>query len=223
MNNIKHISLDVWNTLLIPNKEFSKRRTEFLASYFDMPVELAKIEFTATKHILDTMAMERGVSLPPFNVYVLLFNRFNSDKFDEIPTVRNKILELFKQYPPEMIKETRDELSRIYIDGKYSLGIISNTNFVSGDVLHDTLVEQSGVKFESPVFSDLVGFAKPSKGIFNIHFQGLRRFKPELKKENVVHIGDSAVCDFSGAGGFGFEKIWCNSAHHVPSILQDFK
>ena len=48
---------------------------------------------------------------------------------------------------------------------------------------------------------------KPSVEIFESSYQSAKFWIPDLQKDEVLHIGDSYVCDYCGAKRFGFQAL----------------
>ena len=228
MKNIKHISLDVWNTLLIPNVQFAVERTKFLAEYFDVSEEIAKIKFTKTKNILEEISKVRGICISQPAIFALLINQFNNENINaDGNELRKMFITLFQKYPPILLNSTKYELERINKNTDITLGITSNTGFISGVFISHFINSQVDVDFKVNLFSDLVTFAKPSMEIFKMHFDALNNWTyvndlPKIEKSEIIHIGDNIDCDVIGAINFGFEHQWINDAAALPDILKGY-
>lgn len=57
------------------------------------------------------------------------------------------------------------------------------------------------------VCSQDVGVEKPGAGIFQKAFEQAQFWVPGIKKEEILHIGDSLEADFCGARAFGFQAL----------------
>ena len=85
-----------------------------------------------------------------------------------------------------------------------SLGLISNTAMTSGATFRVHL-ERLGLLqyFDALVFSDEVGWAKPSREIFQTALDALG-----VAPEAAVHVGDDRAADVGGALRAGLRAVW---------------
>jgi REG-2-like HAD superfamily hydrolase len=99
-----------------------------------------------------------------------------------------------------------------------TLGITSNTPIRHMesilpmlDNLHD--------KFSWFTCSQEVGHEKPAGEIFDDAFQKAKFWldDPDLKKDEILHIGDSYTCDYCGAKAYGFQALLLDRRDH-PSV-----
>ena len=105
------------------------------------------------------------------------------------------------EHPPVLIPgaaETLEELARTY-----RLGIISDVGFSPGRVLRQVL-EREGLlgMFDSLVFSDEAGRAKPHADVFERTARKL-----EAAPFEIVHVGDLERTDIIGAKNAGYYAI----------------
>jgi REG-2-like HAD superfamily hydrolase len=77
------------------------------------------------------------------------------------------------------------------------------------DSLHD--------HFSWFVCSQNVGYEKPAAEIFQASYDEAKFWLPDLKKEEILHIGDSYTCDYCGAKAFGFQAILLDRSNN-PSV-----
>eukprot|EP00578_Thalassiosira_sp_NH16_P015672 CAMPEP_0181107548 /NCGR_PEP_ID=MMETSP1071-20121207/17145_1 /TAXON_ID=35127 /ORGANISM="Thalassiosira sp., Strain NH16" /LENGTH=306 /DNA_ID=CAMNT_0023191071 /DNA_START=77 /DNA_END=997 /DNA_ORIENTATION=- len=102
------------------------------------------------------------------------------------------------------------------------LGITSNTptrHMESVLPMLDCLHEQ----FSWFVCSQDVGHEKPSPEIFDASYRRARFWMPDLRKEEVLHIGDSYACDYCGARQYGFQALLLDrSENPAVTAYQDW-
>jgi putative hydrolase of the HAD superfamily len=108
----------------------------------------------------------------------------------------------FLEDPPilkEGVRETLDALN-----GRFPLGIISDTGVTPGRVIREHL-RRVGLldRFSSTVFSDETGYAKP-------HPVQFRKALEELGVEphEAIHVGDLVRTDVAGAQAAGMKAVW---------------
>ncbi len=106
------------------------------------------------------------------------------------------------EVPPPLIDGAIDFIMRIK-SLNVKLCILSDAGRTPGYALREILRRFNILKyFDKTFFSDEIGFVKPSKKNFSVI---LNEFK--VKKEEVVHIGDSLDKDILGAKNFGINFI----------------
>jgi len=82
--------------------------------------------------------------------------------------------------------------------------------------------------FQHVYISEKIGYSKPQKEIFEYIFKDIGR---DIKKENVLIIGDSLTSDIKGGNNFGIDTCWINpkklennldikADYEVQSLLQ---
>jgi putative hydrolase of the HAD superfamily len=105
------------------------------------------------------------------------------------------------EHPPVLIDGAREALDTLSRD--YRLGIISDVGFSPGRVLKRVLADNDLLDyFDSLVFSDEAGRAKPHNDVFESTARSL-----SAKPEEIVHIGDLEYTDIVGAKRAGFHAI----------------
>mmetsp|Transcript_5544 Transcript_5544/g.8501 ORF Transcript_5544/g.8501 Transcript_5544/m.8501 type:complete len:297 (-) Transcript_5544:117-1007(-) len=65
--------------------------------------------------------------------------------------------------------------------------------------------------------SQEVGYEKPSREIFEASYRQAKFWLPDLKKNEILHVGDSLACDYCGAKAYGFEALLLDRSNN-PSI-----
>jgi FMN phosphatase YigB (HAD superfamily) len=228
---IKHVSLDAWNTLLIPNPTFAKLRNEYLASLCGISDHQMKIIYDKTKRFVDDSAEHSCKAFTTPQVYDLLFTNYvqmsskfarNTHSFD-IEYVMNHINVLFIENPPTIPNNTIKTLNCLkHYDIEW--GIISNTNFISGEVLHKVIMSEFPEYSDQRIFalySDLVRMAKPALGIFDKLYQYKKERFECIQKKHIVHIGDNITCDVIGAAQYGFTTALVNHPSELSDVIEN--
>ena len=228
---IKHVSLDAWNTLLIPNPTFAKLRNEYLASICGISDHQMKIIYDKTKRFVDDAAEHNCKAYTTPQVYDLLFTTYvqmssnfvrNNHSFD-IDAVMTCVNELFIANPPTIPDDTIDTLN--WLD-KYQIewGIISNTNFISGEILHKVIMSEFPEYSDQRIFaiySDLVGMSKPALGMFDKLYQHKKERFEYVQKKHIVHIGDNITCDIIGAAQYGFTTALVTHPSELAEVIDN--
>jgi FMN phosphatase YigB (HAD superfamily) len=224
-----HFSLDFWNTLVSPNKEFSYQRNKLIAEATGFDIDDVAIIHTDSKKSLDSIAQTLGLSFTSDTVLKFLAmdmcNQLDDDKANSAEKIelcnivcglRDEIDQLFHKYPPYLSKQTFDMLLLLKQKGN-SFNITSNTNLISGEILLLFLASKSlKFIFSFYLFSDQVGCAKPNPLIFELIYTNCIKY--ELSPE-VYHIGDDSICD--NANG-ACTSIIINNTSELSDVLEGF-
>jgi putative hydrolase of the HAD superfamily len=105
------------------------------------------------------------------------------------------------EHPPVITKGAREVLSDLA--KHYRLGIISDVGFSPGRVLKRVLATNGLLEvFDSLIFSDEAGRAKPHKEVFQATARSLG-----VSPKEIVHVGDLERTDIIGAKQAGFRAI----------------
>jgi len=105
------------------------------------------------------------------------------------------------EHPPVLIEGAREVLTQL--SERYRLAIISDVGFSPGRVLKQVLASNGLLElFDSLVFSDEAGRAKPHKKVFETTARSLR-----VQPRDIVHIGDLERSDIAGAKLAGYRAI----------------
>ena len=229
MSKIKHVSLDAWNTILIPNTQYAIRRSNILAEAFSCSPEFAAKVYTSVKRRLDKHAEEAGEGYATEYVYNELLAAFPRHLNVDIEELRVLHIENeFFNSPPSILEETKKAI-RLLKDRGITVSISSNTNFISGRILGRFIQEQVG-NFDFMLFSDTMQMshsakngwfipAKPSHSFFSQVMKYCSVLRPEIKAEEILHIGDNEICDYNGAKNFGFQAKLLPSVNDLPEML----
>lgn len=222
-NPYVHLSFDLWNTLIVANPAYTASRTEYLSQRFRKTPAEVKAIYTGIKHFADGIAEKMGGQYSTTTMYKMLLTAFDASlKPEQMYEIRCAMEFLFCKNPPRVSEELIEAIQTISVNG-CSIGILSNTNFISGEVIRDSILSQFPFEFDTALFSDEHPVAKPNRAFFQamkteVFAQAQRKFAPEPKLNQIAHIGDNLICDGEGAQAAGVSFI------HVerPSNTIDF-
>ncbi|HWN99555.1 MAG TPA: HAD family hydrolase [Blastocatellia bacterium] len=208
--SIKAISFDFWNTLFTEQPGTTlfhkQRRRSLLAEAVGAYREISHSELDAAcliereAHEI-TWREQHRTSHAAQRVSSIL-----SQLEVSLPDVERAELaagfeEIILEHPPLLVSGAREVL--IDLSGRYRLGIISDVGFSPGRVLKRVLADNGLIEmFDSLVFSDEAGRAKPHREVFERTARSLG-----AKPEAIVHIGDLERTDIIGAKQSGFRAI----------------
>ncbi|MDU1904720.1 MAG: HAD family hydrolase [Dysgonomonas sp.] len=206
---IKHISFDLWLTLIKSHPEFKLKRAEMIAETFGIQhIDASGIDkfVRSIDKTFDRYNMISGKKLSANAMYCRLLQRIVSGKKiteREAIEVRKKADRLFEEYCPQFVNENiPDILSQLKEEG-YSINLSSNTGFIEGIVLRNTLAHLNIIQyFDFLIFSDEIDASKPSSRFFEKVNEQVN-----VKPDEVLHIGDNPKADYQGAINFGFKAL----------------
>lgn len=212
--NHQSFTFDVWNTLIKANLEFSRLRTHEIAKFYAITFDEAKEAYTSVKHFLDQSAEIAGICMSTPQCWRLLDSTINRLRRKQglimvdvgVEQLASNCNKMFVENPPIFTDETKQVLKNLKASGK-KLGIISNTNFIPGHLLYNELFKELDV-FDSVLFSDDFGHAKPDFRTFESVRYMLQREDDLDGQPTIVHIGDNLICD-AGAirAGYNFQPV----------------
>lgn len=228
LENIKHVSFDAWNTLLIPSKEYAEARNWEIAYAFKSGhLTTVRSKYSGTKKMLDGIAEMKGVSFDVATNWKLLAEQFKDGDIgpEALTELRERAEQLFLEHPPE-IPELLVEMVQKLKDSGRTVSVLSNTNFIGGHVLQELFNETFGGDAERPFFhfamySDQYGLAKPSQAWYGQMIGNARQFHSDLAVNHILHIGDNQITDYEGALGLGLNALKVDNPNHLAKLLQE--
>lgn len=218
---IKHISFDLWQTLIRSNPEFRQKRAEMIVDKFQPKNKNAQevMQFIVDEDkIFDHINETQNTKVPAIEMFSAILEKLevlsqNSiEKDAEI--LKNLSDELFLKYPPMLLNENISSILRLLNDEGYTINLGSNTGFIEGDTLK-ILFENLDIAqyFSFYIFSDEVKISKPANGFFQHILE-----KTLLQKSEILHIGDNPILDFQAAKDFGFEALLITENYTIDDI-----
>lgn len=207
---IKHISFDLWMTLIQSHPEFKLKRAQLIADMFGIKDKEAKdIDsfVRSVDKVFDRKNMISGQKLSANIMYCKVLQKVVPDAsavtIENAIELRKKSDELFNEYPPVFLNENIPHiLSQLRGEG-YTINLSSNTGFIEGDILRPTLSRMGIIDyFDFLVFSDEINASKPSSYFFQTVLDNAH-----VDKHEILHIGDNPKADYQGAKSFGFDAL----------------
>lgn len=215
---IKHISFDLWLTLIKSHPEFKQKRSELIADFFNIK-QLSATEINlfirSVDKIFDRYNEISGKKVSADIMYYKVLQKILPDsdfvKPDCAKELRKAADNLFLEYPPLLLNENIiNILSQLKEDG-YSLNISSNTGFIEGKILRTVLTNMDILQhFDFYIFSDEIEASKPSSYFFEKVYEHL-----DIDKKEVLHVGDNPKSDYKGAKSFGFDALLITNPNYT--------
>ena len=209
----KHISFDLWLTLIKSNPEFKNKRNLLFKDFFEVDSSIEKVTEVIRHYDLlcNNINEKTGLNINTFEIYYLILSALNIN-IDEIGIVRlshfyKEAEMLFMKFKPDLIYPKVQLLFKQIIEQEKTINILSNTAFVKGVTLRKLIAYYELENYFSfQIYSDETGFSKPSNEIFKLVYNEVNNFKLIEKKE-ILHIGDNRIADYDGATNFGFDAL----------------
>lgn len=215
---LKIVSLDLWDTIIEDDLKLEEKRGEIrikkLYEYLSPLVVSIKDVENAYQKMSEWLFSTQKMTQKSINISQQIYFIFK--EFGAIPN--SLVLEDIKmsyesaifEFPPKVVDnvyEFFEKLKRLNL----KMCILSDAGRTPGWALKEILNRYKLLSyFDKVFFSDEIGYVKPNKNTFN---RIIKEFN--VKKEEVVHIGDSIEKDIIGAKEFGINYIYFSRKKEV--------
>lgn len=212
-SNYKHLSFDLWLTLIKSNPEFKKKRNLLFKDFFEVDCAIEKVAEVVRYYdvLCNNINEKTGFNIDTFEIYYFILSalkvNINDVEIDKLSQFYKETELLFMQSKPDLIYPKIKLLFKEIVEQEKTISILSNTAFIKGVTLRK-LISYYDLEnyFSFQIYSDETGFSKPNEEIFQLVYNEITNFKLLAKKE-VVHIGDNIIADYNGAIKFGFDAL----------------
>jgi putative hydrolase of the HAD superfamily len=220
---IKHISFDLWLTLIKSHPEFKKKRAQFLRKEFNpfaySVMTIMEIVQTADK-VSDRLNEITGKKVPTELMYRRILQQLGyseeSISYDMLKAIKLEAFDIFMKYQPDFLNESIPSMLHSLKNEGYSLNISSNTGFIEGHIINATLQNLNIADyFEFCIFSDEIKASKPSYAFFDKVIENIG-----LEKREILHIGDNYKADYEGAVKYGFKALHINNQQYTINDIK---
>ena len=209
----KHISFDLWLTLIKSNLNYKSKRNQLFKDYFKIEQD---IEFVSQKVryydvVCNSINERTGKNIDTEEIYLLILsslgfdiNKLNKKMLEEFYKESEKI---FFENEPVFINSNTHQIFNDLKNEGITMNVLSNTGFIKGRTLRLFLDKNNlGGFFDFQIYSDECNYSKPNVEIFNLVYDKIKIKKGTLKSQ-VLHIGDNLIADCDGAKAFGFSTL----------------
>ena len=225
MGNIKAITFDLWDTLVIDDSDEAKRAEQGLRSKFDERRHLLWEALNSCKPIdLETVHLAYNVGDSAFNkvwkdhhitwhiaerlevILKGLSRELPDDMFDDVVQAHAK---MEVDIPPDAIPGGAPVLERLA--KRFKLCIVSDAIVSPGKYLRRLLEDHGLAKpFTGFAFSDEIGHSKPHRSMFD---SAARQLGVEISE--MLHVGDRDHNDVKGPQQLGMKAILFTASRDV--------
>ncbi len=205
------ISFDVWDTLVTygdTRNSAAAARASYLAELMGCAPSAARRHLRRRYPEELPLNGDSTVGIPLELRTQLLLNDISGRQVHfDVPTIARHLSKCAVLYPPRCPEGITSVLERMADEFPHALA--SNTRWTSGADL-SRILDLASVNlkrfFVGGAFSDVVGFAKPSKCLFNAAWESL-----VVDSRSIVHVGDDVQTDVVGAQAAGARAVLCRA------------
>ena len=216
MSEITAVTFDLWQTLLVDNRELGLTRTnarlegvrdilsangeEFDAEHISEAYWECFRRCAAIREELLDVSFPEQIDIFLEGISPGLGRRLGADALSDITRV---YADSFLEYPPPAHADALAVLRSVH-DMGLRIGMISNTGMTPGTTFR-TYLSNTGMLgyFDTLTFSDEVKMAKPAREIFLLTLRQMHAIPAQT-----VHVGDSVRNDVAGAKLSGLKTVW---------------
>lgn len=210
IQNNKHISFDLWLTLIKSHPEFKEKRNQLFKDFFNIQSSIENVA-SVIRHFdvfCNDTNQRTGLNFNTFEIYYLILDALKVN-LNEIDTIKLNAFyveceTLFLAYKPLLIYEDFAVTLKQLKNHGITTNILSNTAFIKGKTLRKILeFYELTPHFNFELYSDETGISKPNPAMFELVYKHCNDIQIITKSE-ILHIGDNKIADYDGAINFGF-------------------
>ena len=221
----KHISFDLWLTLIKSHPEFKAKRNLLYKDFFsiDKPIEEVAAVIRKFDVLTNSINEKVGRNFDTFEIFYFIIDALGIDINNY---GRPQLQEFYKhtetlllEYKPILLHENIPlVLKQIKDEGK-TTNILSNTAFIKGSSLRKVLAAHGlNEYFTFQAYSDETGYSKPAMQMYQYAYNEILKLG-NIAKHDVLHVGDNAISDYNGAINFGFNAhLIINTPVNEPNL-----
>lgn len=222
----KHISFDLWLTLIKSHPEFKNKRNLLFKEYFNVDKPIDEVAAIIRKFDVLTNAINEKVcrNFDTYEIYYLMIDAMgvNIDEFDRkaLDDFYAQTESLLMEYKPVLLSNAIPEMLFSLKEEGISSNILSNTAFIKGSSLRKIMAHYGlDDVFSFQAYSDETGYSKPGREMYQYAYDNILKIK-QIEKVNILHVGDNIISDYEGAMKFGFNAHLITNNHINESNLQ---
>ena len=225
-SNYKHISFDLWLTLIKSNPSYKIKRNQLLRDFFSIDKPIEEVAAVIRKFDILTNGINEKVTrnLDTYEIYCLILDALGVELGDYTIQALEEFYghseDLLMQHKPLLLDDHLPELLKeLHVRGK-TTNILSNTAFVKGRSLRQIIAfYEIDQYFTFQAYSDETGFSKPGLAMYEYAYQKIKMLG-SIAKHEVLHVGDNLVSDYQGALNYGFDAYLITHKTNDESKLQ---
>ncbi len=222
---IRHVSLDLWLTLIRSNPLFKPARARLAIEHFGIAAseEETLQRFQRFDRLFNTINEATGRNLSVHEMlYVILDDlgvKVEALSIEAIEAFYTSSEALFFEHHPQLLDAAIPNTLRGLREQGFTISLLSNTAFILGRTLRK-LMPVLGLEgcFDFQLYSDETGRSKPSPDVYELLYRRASELRP-LQKGEILHVGDNRIADYDGARKVGFQAALLNSEQQTITDL----
>lgn len=225
-SNYKHISFDLWLTLIKSNPEYKTKRNLLFKDFFEIDKSIEQVGAVIRKFDILTNGINEKVTrnFDTYEIYCLILDALDVDlgayHHKQLEEFYNHTEALMMQYKPLLLDDNLPSFLKQLYDAGKTMNILSNTAFIKGRSLRHIIAHyQLDQYFTFQAYSDETGFSKPGLAMYEYAYQNIKEIGP-IEKHEVLHVGDNVISDYNGALAYGFNAHLITHKTNDESKLQ---
>lgn len=211
---IRHLSFDLWCTLIRSGPDYKHRRSMLLREHFGLlqPPEAVRQAVRRWDLKSDALNQVTGLNIDAVEIYALVLLDLGMEPRSigpgELAAFYQRTEELFLSCMPVLIEpDAVDQLVALRERG-LTISLLSNTGFIRGPTVRVALERLGlGSVFGAQIYSDEIRASKPAREAFDAVWTEAQRQGCSTRDE-VLHIGDNRLADVQGSLTHGFRAAW---------------
>lgn len=222
---VKHLTLDVWNTIFKSNPAYSKARAEIISIHFlgdthsPEQISLVRSTFKKVKKVSNAFEM-LGASVPPFFRDYMVCSELGIS-YDKIHTYawQGLMSELALEHPPFLVSEEIPAILNTFMGEGRKVNIVSNTSFIKGATIIEILNKVYNVMGTPKIrcmFSDELPHCKPSPVIY----ANLNNLIGKVSYGEHLFFGDDEINDVLSPEAAGISAMKCEGPSSWTQLKQ---
>ena len=221
----RHISFDLWLTLIKSNPEFKNKRNLLFKDFFGIDKPIDEVAAVIRKFDVLTNSINEKVccNFNTYEIYYLILDALGIDieKYsgDDLDAFYIRTEELLMEYKPLLLSDDiQRTLASIHERG-ITMNILSNTAFIKGSSLRKILSHYGLTDyFTFQAYSDETGYSKPGTEMYQYAYTEILK-SAAIQKHEILHVGDNRISDYNGAKRFGFDAyLITNQTINEPNL-----
>ncbi len=208
---IRHLSLDLWLTIIRSDPAFKPARARLAIRHFGIAASEEKVleTFQHFDKLFNAVNEKTGCNLHLFEMLYVILAQLGVD-VEGLPVTRLEAFYvasegLFFEHHPRLMDGAVPDVLRSLRGEGLTVSLLSNTAFILGRTLRK-LMPRIGLEdcFDFQLYSDETGHSKPATEMYAMLYRRAAELRP-LQPSEILHIGDNRIADYDGARAAGMQ------------------
>jgi len=221
----RHISFDLWLTLIKSNPEFKNKRNLLFKEHFNIHKSIDEVAVVIRRFDVLTNSINEKVcrNFNTYEIFYLILDALGGDINEyssaDLDVFYSKTEDILMESKPLLLSDTIPEtLASLHKQG-ITMNILSNTAFIKGSSLRK-IISHYGLTdyFAFQAYSDETGYSKPGVEMYEYAYNEILKLGP-IEKNEILHVGDNRISDYNGAKNYGFDAyLITNQPINEPNL-----